>query len=295
MKLLVPTKSATNGLAGRSVNVARAADLLDTPFVHDRDLVGQGERLALIVRHVDGGDLQLALQTLQLEAHLLAELGVQVRQRLIEQQERRLHRQRARERQALLLAAGERRRLAVGQLVELHGREHPHYVVANLPARVTVATDLQWKGGILEHVHVWPDGVGLEHHAEAALVGRHEDACGRRIDDPIVDRDPADARPLETGNRAKRRRLTAAARTKQREETPLGHGEAHVLRRPDGAPGVRVFGAQALDCQHFSPAPELPRVSNVSLTPGTEALIDLLLGFRTSCRAIARSTPAGRA
>ena len=63
--------------------------------------------------------LQLALQALQLEAHPLAQLRVEVGQRLVEQQQRRLHDQRAREREALLLAAGELRRLAVGQLVEL--------------------------------------------------------------------------------------------------------------------------------------------------------------------------------
>ena len=62
---------------------------------------------------------QLALQALQLEAHLLAQLRVEVGQRLVEQQQRRLHHQRAREREALLLAAGELGRLAVGQLVEL--------------------------------------------------------------------------------------------------------------------------------------------------------------------------------
>src|SRR2546427_2115255 len=44
-----------------------------------------------VVRHVDGGDRQLALQARQLCAHLDPELGVEVRQRLVEEQEGRLH------------------------------------------------------------------------------------------------------------------------------------------------------------------------------------------------------------
>ena len=135
MKLVVPTKSATNWFDRPLVDVARRADLLDAPLVHHRDLVRQRERLALVVRHVDGGDPQLALQPLQLEAHLLAQLGVEVGQRLVEQQQRRLHHQRARERQALLLAAGELGRLALGEVVELHGGEHAHHLVADLPSR----------------------------------------------------------------------------------------------------------------------------------------------------------------
>ena len=157
------------------VDVARAADLLDAPFVHHRDLVRQRQRLALVVRHVDRGDLQLALQPLQLEAHLLAQLRVEVGQRLVEQEQRRLHHQRARQRQALLLAAGELRRLALGEMIELHRREHAHHVVANLLPRVTPAAHFERKRRVLKHVHVRPDGVGLEHHAEAAAVRAHEE------------------------------------------------------------------------------------------------------------------------
>ena len=70
----------------------------------------------LVVGDVDGREAELALQPLELEPHRLAQLGVEVRQRLVEQQELRLHHQRARERQPLLLAARELGRLAVGQL-----------------------------------------------------------------------------------------------------------------------------------------------------------------------------------
>jgi hypothetical protein len=53
------------------------------------------------------GDAGLALHALELHLHLLAEPPVERRQRLVEQQHPRLRRERAGERDALLLAAGE--------------------------------------------------------------------------------------------------------------------------------------------------------------------------------------------
>ena len=51
-------------------------------------------------------------------ARLLAQLGVEIGERLVEQDHRRLVDQRARERDALLLAAGELVRVARGQMRE---------------------------------------------------------------------------------------------------------------------------------------------------------------------------------
>ena len=70
-------------------------------------LVGHRQRLDLVVRHVDRGDAELALEPLELEAHRLAQLGVEVGQRLVEQQQRRLDDEGAREGETLLLAAGQ--------------------------------------------------------------------------------------------------------------------------------------------------------------------------------------------
>ena len=61
----------------------------------------------------DEGQAQLILQQLELDLHLLAELAVKGAQRLIEQQHRGPLHQGARERNALLLAAGELGWLAV--------------------------------------------------------------------------------------------------------------------------------------------------------------------------------------
>ena len=59
------------------------------------------------MRHVDERRAELVLDALQLELHLLAKLHVERAERLVEEQRRRPVDERPRERDALLLAAGE--------------------------------------------------------------------------------------------------------------------------------------------------------------------------------------------
>ena len=112
MTLWPPMKRATNSVARRVEDVARRAGLLDPAVVHDHDQVGERHRLFLAVGDVDEGDAELALEALQLGAHLDAQERVERRQRLVEEQDRRIGDQRAGQRHALLLAAGELRRQA---------------------------------------------------------------------------------------------------------------------------------------------------------------------------------------
>ena len=70
-------------------------------------------RLLLVVRDEHGRDVDLVVQPPQPLAQLGADLGVERAERLVEQQHARLDRQRAGERHALALAAGELRRVAL--------------------------------------------------------------------------------------------------------------------------------------------------------------------------------------
>ena len=63
--------------------------------------------LGLVVRDVDRGDAERAQQPVELAAQPLAQGGVERGQRLVEQQHARPRRDRARQRDALALAAGE--------------------------------------------------------------------------------------------------------------------------------------------------------------------------------------------
>ena len=220
-------------VVGRLVDLPRATELQHAALLHHRDRGRERQRLDLVVGDVDGGDAELALEPLQLVAQRLAQLGVEVGQRLVEQQQRRLDDDRPGQREALLLATGELGGLAVGEVSELHGLEHLGDAVGDLLlARAFVAlAHLQREGDVVEHRHVRPDRVGLEDHAEPALVGRHVEvalpvAFEQRA---VADDDPARVRALQAGDGAQRRRLAAARGAEEREHLALADGEADVV------------------------------------------------------------------
>jgi hypothetical protein len=78
------------------------------------------------VGDVDRGEAELVVQAADLEAHFLAQIGVEVGQRLIQQQHRGLHHDGARQGHALLLATGQLRRIAVCQMAEMHDIQDAH-------------------------------------------------------------------------------------------------------------------------------------------------------------------------
>ena len=81
-----------------------------TALVEDDDSVGELERLFLIVRDEHARQTDLVVQAPQPAAQLLPHFRVERAERLVEQQHRRLHRERARQRHSLPLASGELRR-----------------------------------------------------------------------------------------------------------------------------------------------------------------------------------------
>ena len=77
-------------------------------------------RLGLVVGDVDGGDAEAAQQRVDLDAQALAQRGVERGQRLVEQQQPRPHGERARQRDALALAARELIDAALGEFADAH-------------------------------------------------------------------------------------------------------------------------------------------------------------------------------
>ena len=95
-------------LVGRAVvDVLRRRGLLHAALVDDHDLLGDLQRLLLIVRDEDRRHVHLVVEAAQPGAQLLAHAGVERAERLVEQQHVRLDGERAGERHALALAAGE--------------------------------------------------------------------------------------------------------------------------------------------------------------------------------------------
>src|SRR5207247_4419181 len=89
--------------------------LLDAAVVEHRDPVAHRERLVLIVRHVDECDAELLVDAPELHLHALAELQVERAERLVQEQDARRVDDRARQGDALALAARELSRLAAAE------------------------------------------------------------------------------------------------------------------------------------------------------------------------------------
>ncbi len=105
------------------VELVRRAGLHDAAGVHHGEAGRHRHRLLLVVGHYDEGEAELVLQAHHLESRALAQLAVERRQRLVEQQNLGSLDQGAGERHALALTTGKLRGLAGAEAVEPDQRE----------------------------------------------------------------------------------------------------------------------------------------------------------------------------
>jgi len=89
--------------------------LFDAPGVQRDDAVGQSHRFHLVMRDINHGRAEAAVQLAQFDAHRRAQLGVEVGQRFVEKKHFRFAHNRAADGGALALAAGQLARLALQQ------------------------------------------------------------------------------------------------------------------------------------------------------------------------------------
>ncbi|MPM58511.1 hypothetical protein SDC9_105342 [bioreactor metagenome] len=175
------------------VDIGGGAELLDDATVHDSNPVGHVEGLVLIVSDKQRGGPGPLLNGSDLGAHRLAQFGVQVGQRLVEQQQGRFDDQGPGQRDALLLPTGQGFYVALGQMSELHHLQGLSDATGAL--LLGSLAHLEAEGHVLFDVHVREEGVGLEDHAHAALVhwgvrdglAVHQDLSGGGVHQPCDD------------------------------------------------------------------------------------------------------------
>ena len=203
------------------VEVLRRADLLEDATRQHRDPVAHRHRLDLVVGHVDGGDVERVLELGDLGAHLDAQLGVEVRQRLVHQERLRLAHDRAAHRHALALATRQLARLAVEVLGEL---EDPRGLVDALVDLVLGhLLQLEREGDVVAHGEVRVQGVRLEHHGDVAILGFEV------VHDLAADAQLAGRDRLEPGDHPQRGRLAAAGRPDEHQELAVGDVERQLV------------------------------------------------------------------
>ena len=167
------------------------------------------------------GDAELALHLADGAAQLLADLGVERAEGLIEQQHLGLVRQGARHRHALLLAAGQLRRQPLVHALERH---QPQQLLAACAAHLAAhVAHAQRELDVLGHRHVAEQRVVLEHQAHAALArGDVRDVAPVQGDAAVID-------PRQPGDGAQQRALAAAAGPEQHEELAVADVERDVV------------------------------------------------------------------
>ena len=152
------------------VEVLRGGDLLDPAVVHHHDAVGERHRLDLVVGDIDRRRRHRGVQLLDLGAHLHPQLGVEVGERLVEQEHLRIAHDRPPHRHALALAAGELARLAAssGAISSIAGRSlpsPPDLVARRLP-------QLEAEGDVVGDGQMRIERIVLEHHGDVPLARR---------------------------------------------------------------------------------------------------------------------------
>jgi hypothetical protein len=215
--------SASDRPSGRST-----ADVLDAggPRREHHDAVGEKHRLVDLMGDEQRGSLGAREDLQQFHLHEFARLRVERRERLVEQQELRLHRERARDIDALAHAAGELVRIVLGKAAqpdELDQRARP------LPALGLGEPTLQVEavGHVLDDRAPRKQAVVLEHHG-AVRAGP--------FDRTAVEQDCAGRDRKETVDRVEEGRLAAARRPHDGDELALEHRKIDVAQDSQRSP-----------------------------------------------------------
>ncbi len=201
----------------RMIDLVRGANLLDVAAVHHHHAIGQGHRLDLVMGDEHRGDADALMQLLDFLPHGAAQLGVEVRQRLVEQEHLRLAHDGAPHGHPLALAAGELfgAALQVGcQAEDFGGVPHPR--VDLLARGLPVA---QRERHVVVDRHMRIQRIVLEHHRDVAV------ARGDLVDGAGIDQDFAVGNVLQAGQHAQRGRLAAAGGPDQHDELAIADGE----------------------------------------------------------------------
>ena len=213
------------------IHVFRRPHLFEAARVHERDSVAHAHGLDLVVGDQDRGRTGLVLNAANFCAHLEPETGIEIRQWLVHQEHVGLAHERASQRHALLLTAGEGRRSAFEEFFDAQDARHlAHH---GLQPRTPLLADAQGERDVLEDAEVRIERVGLEDDADVALLGRQR----RHV--ASAEADGALRHLVDAGDRQERCRLAAARGAQERHHLAVAHAKFEV---DDGVDAVEAFG-----------------------------------------------------
>src|SRR5271170_4257309 len=218
--------------------------LLDPPSVHHDDAIGHRHRFDLVMSDVNDRIAEFLMQRLDLGAHGNAELGVEIRQGLIEQEQRGFAHYRAPHRHALPLTAGKMSGTPIEFVLQI---EHAGGVL-DLAGyfRQRLAPQFWAERHVFADRIVREQSVGLKYHGDVALP--RGDVVGANI----VDQQIPLSEVFEAGDQAQQGRLAASRGPDENDEFPGRDVEIDVEQDPNDAEAFR-HGSQS-HASHQSPS-----------------------------------------
>ena len=205
------------------VEVLRRIDLLQNAVLHDRDAAGHGHGLHLVVGHVDERGGQALVQTGQLGTGLDAQLGIQVRKRLVEEEDGGLTDDGATHSHTLALTTGELLRLAVEQVTNV--QDVGCFLHTAVDVGLGRLAQLETEGHVVIDTHVRVERVALEHHGNVTILGRHI------VDHTIANHDIAFADLLQPGEQAQTGGLATTRRADEHKKLFVFNLDVQIVDR----------------------------------------------------------------
>ena len=187
----------------RRQELARRGDRLDAAVTEQHHLVGERQRLADVVRDVEHRDAPLVADAQQPGQDALAQLHVDRRERLVEQQQAGIGGERARQRDALALPARKRGGIPVEHVPDVQRVDRG---LRARPVAARAECDVRARGQVREEARV------LRDVADAAKLGRAPHAGGAVEEHGAVRPRPARAR-AGAGPRPPRAARSSRSRT----------------------------------------------------------------------------------
>ena len=241
-ELALADEGRHEGRGGAVVQLEAGRPLQQAAGLHHAHAVGEGERFFLVVGDQQRRDAQLPQQLAQVLAQAAAQVGVEAGEGFVEQQQVGPRRERARQGDALLLAAGEFVGVALRQAVEA---EQGEGVEAARLTRAAVKA-VQAEADVVGHGEVREQRQVLEHEAEAAFFRRQR----QRVH--AAKAQGAGVGRVQARDGAKQGGLAAAAGPEQaaqfaggKREPQPGHGRLACVRA-----GQPVDLEQGPGCRH---------------------------------------------
>ena len=166
-----PNEARNEEIHGLPIDLLRGPDLIHETVLHDDDAVSQRHGLGLVMGHVHKGGVNALAQLDDLSPHLITKLRVQIRQRLVHQEDLGITHHRAANGHPLPLASGKGLGLAFQVLGNVQDLSDLIHLLINHVLRDLL--QLQGKPKIIPDCHMRIESVALENHRDVPVLRLH--------------------------------------------------------------------------------------------------------------------------